>query len=80
MPRIHEISSALAGLVLRRHEMSLSPVQPDGDDLSQQIDDAKDNHDNEWELTTGQTANSLSLWSHVVDDARHDPGWKEPGH
>lgn len=56
--------------------VALSDPASDDDELIQAIDNAADDHDDNWQLSPTPDTNKLeSFWEHVVEDIHADPEW-----
>jgi hypothetical protein len=63
-------------ITFRTHEMALSPVTADDDELSQAIVDDPVTHDDVWELSERPDTEELTqFWSEVEADVANDPEW-----
>ncbi len=58
------------------HQLSLSTVQADDDELTQSIENQYSSSDYHWQLEVAPDTDTLNrFWSGVEDDLKHDPNW-----
>ena len=63
-------------ITLSAHQMELSPVLADSDELTQAILDDPIAHDDDWELNERPDTQELTqFWSEVEADVANDPKW-----
>lgn len=58
------------------HQMQLSPVMDDGDEITAAIVNDPIDHDNNWELVERPDSEELErYWQRVEEDVKNDPEW-----
>lgn len=55
------------------HEMAFSPVEDDGDELIQAIE--QDRTRGDWQYDSNDAESLVAFWSGVEDDLKNDPEW-----
>lgn len=56
--------------------LALSPIRAEKDELIQAIDDARNNRDDNWTLTSTPDTDQLAqFWQGVERDIQNDPEW-----
>ena len=59
------------------HQLALSPILDDDDELIQEINNQAAQHDDNWSLTpTPDTEQLASFWQGVQKDIENDPLWE----
>lgn len=58
------------------HQLALTVVSADDDELTQAIDQQYASSDYHWQLETTPDTDKLErFWNRVEDDLQHDPNW-----